>query len=56
MREDEYLQSLHFNSLRLKDGSAVNMSLPIVLSIDDKTKEELGLLPMWGCLDLMEIV
>ncbi|KAF3498236.1 hypothetical protein DY000_02055166 [Brassica cretica] len=42
MREDEYLQSLHFNSLRLKDGSLVNMSLPIVLAIDDQTKEQIG--------------
>lgn len=42
MREDEYLQSLHFNSLRLKDGSFVNMSLPIVLAIDDHTKEQIG--------------
>ncbi|PPD73882.1 hypothetical protein GOBAR_DD29183 [Gossypium barbadense] len=42
MREDEYLQSLHFNSLRLKDGSIVNMSLPIVLAIDDETKERIG--------------
>ncbi|XVF63716.1 hypothetical protein PTKIN_Ptkin09bG0108500 [Pterospermum kingtungense] len=42
MREDEYLQSLHFNSLRLKDGSVVNMSLPIVLAMDDETKEGVG--------------
>ncbi|KAE8659859.1 ATP sulfurylase 2 [Hibiscus syriacus] len=42
MREDEYLQSLHFNYLRLKDGSFVNMSLPIVLAIDDETKERIG--------------
>ncbi|KAL8240086.1 hypothetical protein R6Q59_013441 [Mikania micrantha] len=43
MREDEYLQSLHFNSLRMKnDGSIVNMSLPIVLAIDDETKEKIG--------------
>ncbi|KAE8654039.1 ATP sulfurylase 2 [Hibiscus syriacus] len=42
MREDEYLQSLHFNSLRMKDGSIVNMSLPIVLAIDDATKESIG--------------
>ncbi|KAG4914760.1 hypothetical protein JHK87_052317 [Glycine soja] len=42
MREDEYLQSLHFNSLRVKDGSLVNMSLPIVLAIDDETKEGIG--------------
>lgn len=42
MREDEYLQSLHFNSLRVKDGSFVNMSLPIVLAIDDETKGRIG--------------
>ncbi|KAM7521199.1 hypothetical protein LguiB_020161 [Lonicera macranthoides] len=42
MREDEYLQSLHFNSLRTKDGSVVNMSLPIVLTIDDEAKERIG--------------
>lgn len=43
MREDEYLQSLHFNCLRMKDGSLVNMSLPIVLAIDDEVKEKI-----WG--------
>ncbi|CAK9148264.1 unnamed protein product [Ilex paraguariensis] len=42
MREDEYLQSLHFNSLRMKDGSLVNLSLPIVLSVDDEAKERIG--------------
>ncbi|KAA8528733.1 hypothetical protein F0562_036088 [Nyssa sinensis] len=42
MREDEYLQSLHFNCLRMKDGSVVNMSLPIVLAIDDEVKEKIG--------------
>ncbi|KAL6998804.1 AP-2 complex subunit sigma [Sarracenia purpurea var. burkii] len=42
MREDEYLQSLHFNCLRMKDGSLVNMSLPIVLAIDDEVKERIG--------------
>ncbi|XP_050125843.1 ATP sulfurylase 2-like [Malus sylvestris] len=42
MREDQYLQSLHFNSLRIEDGSFVNMSLPIVLAIDDETKERIG--------------
>ncbi|GFY86232.1 pseudouridine synthase/archaeosine transglycosylase-like family protein [Actinidia rufa] len=42
MREDEYLQSLHFNCLRMKDGSLVNMSLPIVLAIDDEAKERIG--------------
>lgn len=42
MRENEYLQSLHFNCMRMKDGSIVNMSLPIVLAIDDETKERIG--------------
>ncbi|GAV67838.1 ATP-sulfurylase domain-containing protein/PUA_2 domain-containing protein [Cephalotus follicularis] len=42
MRENEYLQSLHFNCLKMKDGSIVNMSLPIVLAIDDETKERIG--------------
>ncbi|KAL5706538.1 hypothetical protein ACHQM5_024692 [Ranunculus cassubicifolius] len=42
MREDEYLQCLHFNFLRLNDGSIVNMSLPIVLAIDHHTKETIG--------------
>ncbi|XP_060178792.1 ATP sulfurylase 2-like [Lycium barbarum] len=42
MREDEYLQTLHFNSLRLKDGTIVNMSLPIVLAINDEDKERIG--------------
>ncbi|CAH9054765.1 unnamed protein product [Cuscuta europaea] len=41
MREDEYLQSLHFNCLRLKNGSIVNMSLPIVLAIDEEAKERI---------------
>lgn len=42
MREDEYLHSLHFNSFRLQDGSVVNMSLPIVLAIDDQDKVRIG--------------
>lgn len=42
MREDQYLQTLHFNSLRMNDGSLVNMSLPIVLAIDDDTKQQIG--------------
>ncbi|KAG0623457.1 hypothetical protein M758_3G175900 [Ceratodon purpureus] len=42
MRQSEYLQALHFNCLRLPDGSFVNMSLPIVLSIDDEKKESLA--------------
>ncbi|CAN0872149.1 ATP sulfurylase 2 [Linum grandiflorum] len=43
MREDEYLQCLHFNSLKIEDDYVVNMSLPIVLAIDDVTKESIGL-------------
>ncbi|KAH7661419.1 3'-phosphoadenosine 5'-phosphosulfate synthase protein [Dioscorea alata] len=42
MREAEFLQTLHFNSLQLEDGSRVNMSLPIVLAIDDVQKREIG--------------
>ncbi|KAL6532372.1 Sigma1B-adaptin [Orobanche gracilis] len=42
MRESEFLQTLHFNSLRLEDGSVVNMSLPIVLAIDDAQKNQVG--------------
>ncbi|KAK4751371.1 hypothetical protein SAY87_004853 [Trapa incisa] len=42
MRENEYLQSLHFNCLRLNDGSIVNMSLPIVLAIHDEIKQAIG--------------
>lgn len=42
MREEEYLQSLHFNRLRLEDGSVVNMSLPIVLAIGDADKAAIG--------------
>ncbi|XP_027116374.1 ATP sulfurylase 1, chloroplastic [Coffea arabica] len=42
MRESEFLQTLHFNSLRLRDGSVVNMSVPIVLAIDDSQKQRIG--------------
>lgn len=42
MRESEFLQTLHFNSLRLDDGSFVNMSVPIVLSIGDADKHQIG--------------
>ncbi|GAV57541.1 ATP-sulfurylase domain-containing protein/PUA_2 domain-containing protein [Cephalotus follicularis] len=42
MRESEFLQTLHFNSLRLENGSVVNMSLPIVLAIDDQQKIRIG--------------
>lgn len=42
MTENEFLQTLHFNSLRLDDGSFVNMSVPIVLAIDDQVKTRIG--------------
>ncbi|EPS57925.1 hypothetical protein M569_16891, partial [Genlisea aurea] len=42
MRESEFLQALHFNSLRLDNGSIVNMSVPIVLAIDDAQKSRIG--------------
>ncbi|RDY09395.1 ATP sulfurylase 1, chloroplastic, partial [Mucuna pruriens] len=42
MKEAEFLQTLHFNSLRLADGSLVNMSVPIVLAIDDAIKHQIG--------------
>ncbi|CAN0857222.1 ATP sulfurylase 1, chloroplastic [Linum grandiflorum] len=42
MRESEFLQTLHFNSLRLQDGSVVNMSVPIVLAIDDLQKQHIA--------------
>ena len=42
MKESEFLQTLHFNSLRLSDGSIVNMSVPIVLAIDDAQKHQIG--------------
>ncbi|XP_042026341.1 ATP sulfurylase 1, chloroplastic-like [Salvia splendens] len=42
MRESEFLQTLHFSSLRLHDGSRVNMSVPIVLALDDLQKSRVG--------------
>ncbi|KAK4434058.1 ATP sulfurylase 1, chloroplastic [Sesamum alatum] len=42
MRESEFLQTLHFNSLRLENGSVVNMSVPIVLAVDDAQKSRVG--------------
>ncbi|KAJ7979971.1 ATP sulfurylase [Quillaja saponaria] len=42
MKQSEFLQTLHFNSLRLDDGSVVNMSVPIVLAIDDSQKHRIG--------------
>nr|WMQ58782.1 ATP sulfurylase 1 [Lilium hybrid cultivar] len=42
MREAEFLQTLHFSALRAADGSFVNMSVPIVLAIDDAQKRAIG--------------
>lgn len=42
MRESEFLQTLHFNSIRSDRGSVVNMSVPIVLAIDEEKKREIG--------------
>ena len=42
MRQSEYLQTLHFNFLRMPDGSIVNMSVPIVLAVHDEQKEAIG--------------
>uniref|UniRef100_A0A7N0TSU1 sulfate adenylyltransferase n=1 Tax=Kalanchoe fedtschenkoi TaxID=63787 RepID=A0A7N0TSU1_KALFE len=42
LQESEFLQILHFNSLRLGDGLVVNMSVPIVLAIDDSQKNRIG--------------
>ncbi|GJQ13655.1 hypothetical protein GpartN1_g5446.t1 [Galdieria partita] len=42
MKEDEYLQSLHFSTLKLKDGTIVNQSIPIVLPISNSDKERIG--------------
>jgi len=38
MREDEYLQSLHFNCIRQPDGSLTNQSVPIVLAVSEEDK------------------
>ncbi|XP_051212993.1 ATP sulfurylase 2 [Lolium perenne] len=45
MREHQYLQCIHFNSLRLPSGAVVNMSLPIVLAVDDADKDRIGAAP-----------
>lgn len=42
MRQAEYLQALHFNVMRAADGTLFNMSIPIVLAIDDAQKESIG--------------
>ncbi|KAK8943624.1 hypothetical protein KSP40_PGU022397 [Platanthera guangdongensis] len=41
MREAEFLQTLRFNCLRMPDGSIVNMSVAIVLAIDDSQKRSI---------------
>lgn len=35
------LQALHSNCLTLPDGSIVNQSVPVVLPVDDSTKDRL---------------
>ncbi|XP_051130016.1 ATP sulfurylase 1, chloroplastic-like [Andrographis paniculata] len=45
MREHQFLQALHFNSIRIGDGgggAVANMSVPIVLAVDDAEKRRLG--------------
>lgn len=42
MRESEFLQALHFNSVRCRNGSVVNMSVPVVLAVDDEKRREIG--------------
>lgn len=41
MREDEFLQVLHFNTINNK-GTLVNQSIPIVLPISTSVKENIG--------------
>uniref|UniRef100_T1PL68 Adenylylsulfate kinase n=1 Tax=Musca domestica TaxID=7370 RepID=T1PL68_MUSDO len=42
MREDEYLQTLHFNSILTEEGAfRENQSVPIVLSVSTENKEKL---------------
>eukprot|EP00899_Mesostigma_viride_P024436 jgi/Mesvir1/5177/Mv25539-RA.1 len=42
MTEREYLQTLHFNFNRMKDGTVVNQSVPIVLSATEDDKDRIG--------------
>ncbi|KAG7299941.1 hypothetical protein JYU34_016968 [Plutella xylostella] len=41
MRENEYLQALHFNCIMTSDGERVNQSVPIVLPVQTAEKERL---------------
>lgn len=41
MKEQEYLQVLHFNCLIAEDGTRVNHSVPIVLSLTEEDKKRL---------------
>lgn len=42
MRENEYLQALHFNTILSDDGAfRDNQSVPIVLSVSAEAKEKL---------------
>jgi 3'-phosphoadenosine 5'-phosphosulfate synthase len=46
LREDQYLQTLPCNCIRLPDGGGrVNMSFPIVLAIGDADKDQIGISP-----------
>ncbi len=38
MREDQYLQCLHFNCLTTPKGTMINQSIPIVMAITEDTK------------------
>lgn len=41
MRENEFLQCLHFNCITTDDGERVNQSIPIVLPINSEDKQRL---------------
>lgn len=41
MREDEFLQCLHFNCITTEEGKKVNQSIPIVLPISSEDKQRL---------------
>lgn len=41
MREDQFLQCLHFDCLTMPKGTLINQSVPIVLPISEKDKSNL---------------
>lgn len=41
MRENEFLQCLHFNCITTEDGEKINQSIPIVLPIHSQDKQRL---------------